>query len=992
MKNKNIILSVAFLSLSLLSGCSNNKITSLTFSQSEYVIKNNDAVVVKEKSDDIIYSFAGDIPSGLSLNEKSGVITFDETIPNYTQVLYYAYLKNGDIKSDYVVLTLTKEIEQSVLNFVNPIDYISNGDYILATNSNGLSIKYELIGEPNGISIDSVTGRISFTDSVINEEIFEVKISSHDTSLTKEFIAATKELASVKNNVQSSELNSNSPVAYFIDFDAIVSSQYTKEFVGVMYNKQIVDASNYTYSDENKQLTLLPSFLNTFTAGENEIIIITSRNTISVSLLVATKFIRTASDLASIGENRDALKGYYILLNDIDLTSYLSLGGEGYNDGKGWDPIGIYHDVTDGTALLDTFQGTFDGNGYTISGLYINRSDELSYNSGLFGYVSNLGVIKNLGVTSREGFTNSVRSYSGGLVGFNAGNISNCWADVDLTNYSGENIFRIIGGLVGRNEGTITNCFAYGSVSGDESVGSFAGYNSGTIENCFASIEGSEKFIGDGLESSTSIQFNSLTELYNYNYSDILDVTYWTHNQGEKPKLNQYLQYYFLFDIEIANADLTIDKGDVLSIEVTINPMNLYEKYIDQIIYTIDGEGYVLEGNKIYTSSASEYELIVTISLTVEETTFTDTKTFTLYDKVESVTISSEVSSTMEAGQTYQLICDIVPLSARQDVEWHTAPSNIEGIVIDGDMLTITDEVEVDSFNLYASASGINSNMVTITVKRFIYLENIYTYNQNTLPSNIKINIPSSNNVLDALVLVDGEEANYETEENNIVLSSSLFTSKPNESILVSVKTNDGGMYKTYVTYFDHPRYDEEYLKSNSSEYITLSTKEDFYKYFNMKDYDESRFDNYYSKTFILTADIDFGGETIYGIGYEGSSFSGKIYGNGHKISNANINENEQYFTFDEAGKQDNYRSSKYAVGFFGAFNGEIYDVVFENIDVYANNWVGTFACTIETNAVLENISFINCSSIADGGSQGDVAPTIYGELRAVYYDYRLVK
>jgi hypothetical protein len=121
-----------------------------------------------------------------------------------------------------------------------------------------------------------------------------------------------------------------------------------------------------------------------------------------------------------------------------------------------------------------------------------------------------------------------------------------------------------------------------------------------------------------------------------------------------------------------------------------------------------------------------------------------------------------------------------------------------------------------------------------------------------------------------------------------------------------------------------------------------------------------------YDKVFYLTRDIDFGGAEIYSIGYEIEelgeyrSFTGKIYGFGHKISNAVIKENEKYLTLTPAQQADNYRKSKYGVGFFGSFAGEAYDILFDHITVNANSWNGAFAGMIGAAGVIENVSFIN--------------------------------
>ena len=272
---KNILVGTFLLILPFLNGCKTNTIIDkLSFSQSEYTIKSNDIVKVEQESDNILYSFAGDVPVGVSLNSKTGQIIFDDTVKNYSQVLYYAYLDDSEVKSDYVVLTLSQDIKESTLTFTNPIDYISNGDYILASNSNNQAIKYELDGEPIGINIDSTSGHVTFTDKVTNGESFVVTISSYGVSLKKTFIAATTQLAKVENAIQTAQINTKSPVAYILDFSDITSLEYKKEFIGIMYGKTLIDSSNYSFDEIINQITLLQEFLKTFTPGENELIIV----------------------------------------------------------------------------------------------------------------------------------------------------------------------------------------------------------------------------------------------------------------------------------------------------------------------------------------------------------------------------------------------------------------------------------------------------------------------------------------------------------------------------------------------------------------------------------------------------------------------------------------------------------------------------------------------------------------------------------------------
>ena len=171
--------------------------------------------------------------------------------------------------------------------------------------------------------------------------------------------------------------------------------------------------------------------------------------------------IYTAEDLNNVRNN---LSGKYILMNDIDLSSV-----------NNWEPIG--------TSGTDTqFSGVFDGNGYVIKNLTINKTDTSFV--GLFGATMNTGTeIKNLGL---ENVDIKGKESVGGLVG-NNGNatITNCYV---VGNVSGNTT---VGGLVGNNViGTISNCFATGSVSGsNDTVGGLAGNNVGKITNCYSSCD-----------------------------------------------------------------------------------------------------------------------------------------------------------------------------------------------------------------------------------------------------------------------------------------------------------------------------------------------------------------------------------------------------------------------------------------------------------------------------------------------------------------------
>ncbi len=167
--------------------------------------------------------------------------------------------------------------------------------------------------------------------------------------------------------------------------------------------------------------------------------------------------IRTWYDLNAV---RDNLDGYCVLMNDLDSATpgYEELASPRANEGKGWEPIGTRD---------DPFVGTFDGKGYEIGDLYINRPEEEKV--GLIGSVS--GIIRNIGLVNADV---TGRLYVGGLVGHNHyGQVSDSYSSGSVTGDSS------VGCLVGLNGGTVSNSYATRSVTGISGVGGLVGVNDG---------------------------------------------------------------------------------------------------------------------------------------------------------------------------------------------------------------------------------------------------------------------------------------------------------------------------------------------------------------------------------------------------------------------------------------------------------------------------------------------------------------------------------
>jgi len=172
------------------------------------------------------------------------------------------------------------------------------------------------------------------------------------------------------------------------------------------------------------------------------------------------------------------LRGSYILMNDLDSATagYMELASETANGGRGWEPIGTPD---------DGFTGTFNGQGYEIGDLFMNRPDE-DY-VGLFAHISWIRYIDNVGVVESVGLVNAEVSGSaevGTLVGHNAGIVNNSYSSGSATGDSR------VGGLVGWNQATLSNSYSSCSVTGDSRVGGLTGdnwYYRGTVTNSYSS-------------------------------------------------------------------------------------------------------------------------------------------------------------------------------------------------------------------------------------------------------------------------------------------------------------------------------------------------------------------------------------------------------------------------------------------------------------------------------------------------------------------------
>ncbi len=168
----------------------------------------------------------------------------------------------------------------------------------------------------------------------------------------------------------------------------------------------------------------------------------------------------------------------YELVADIDLGNTkwgTSASFVGTRVAEGWEPIGACSSDADCTDATDTpFTATFEGRGFVIRNLYINKPSITTTETGLFGAIS-VGTLNQVALESTVVWGSA---YTGALVGYqNSGTISNSYATGSVMG-SGD----YTGGLVGGTDGgTIGSSYATGVVTGNNSTGGLVGVQRDSI-------------------------------------------------------------------------------------------------------------------------------------------------------------------------------------------------------------------------------------------------------------------------------------------------------------------------------------------------------------------------------------------------------------------------------------------------------------------------------------------------------------------------------
>ena len=197
--------------------------------------------------------------------------------------------------------------------------------------------------------------------------------------------------------------------------------------------------------------------------------------TYTVSLLAAAKDLgyTIESDGSYTVTSADGLMNVAELVNGGKSDINITLDTDIDLTGKGWTPIGTDYD--------NSYKGTFDGGGHTITGLTFTTNDEYA---GLFGYLNRAGTVKNVVMEGVQITSNQIYGGSiGGVVGSSWGTIENCSVSGSISGTV------YVGGVVGvQIGGSITGCSSSATVKGMVDVGGVAGQtnSSATLTACYA--------------------------------------------------------------------------------------------------------------------------------------------------------------------------------------------------------------------------------------------------------------------------------------------------------------------------------------------------------------------------------------------------------------------------------------------------------------------------------------------------------------------------
>lgn len=458
-----------------------------------------------------------------SCDEKTPV-TYDP-IESKTMTLYVG--QTGQFDEGYSYSTLDSEVielqgnsyrtvkEGSAVVTVKKEDSVL-GVYLIAVYGSEPIVLKELKIEKKPASMTVTdTVKLEYTKEPVNANDYEAlvwtssneevaKVDKYGNVTALKMGEATITLTAVNTNVKQEVSITVVPrdTVFELNYDSIVgvSGAVEQILVADVLSDYEFDGNVTWFSENESVVTVSQDGTTTFVApGTTNVGIkakidnkdISYKCKVTVLKDFGYKVIRTPEELQAIGNT----SGNYMLGNDIDMTEAVSKGGALYNDGKGFMPL--FEDAA------NSFKGVFDGNGYSIINMYINRPNDtfIAFMRYISAEEGKEGIIKRLsfvgGEISGGNYTSVFYANASGYGSVKSG-VRDSYVNMKLTSVGS------LSGLVGNNKGLVENCISNIEYDALGNVYLFALNNTGLeeglgIKNCV--------FIGDGADK----EFANLT-------------------------------------------------------------------------------------------------------------------------------------------------------------------------------------------------------------------------------------------------------------------------------------------------------------------------------------------------------------------------------------------------------------------------------------------------------------------------------------------------
>lgn len=352
------------------------------------------------------------------------------------------------------------------------------------------------------------------------------------------------------------------------------------------------------------------------------------------------------------------LRGVSWLTNNVNKLDFkdwtLKLGANIELNGtvsEPWTPI---------SGKLYTFKATFDGQGYTVSGVYVDGG----YYSGFFGRLGEGGIVQNVGIVDSD---IKGKNEVGGIAGLNntGSTIRSCYFKGTVEGEEDANV----GGIVANNAGTIHSCYSMGTVTGKESisVGGIVGYfGDGPITNCFYLAQGDLKGVGVGSSAGTTDK----TEAQFYS-----GEVAWELKQNPEPKGTAWGQ-----DLNTANTYPVLNGEDVYKVTFEQNPPiygNQGKEIQETDVQLPTLPGYTVRWNMTFPYSISKDEDI--------KAEYTPTEYIIKVDDKIGGSVTAKMGSTIVTKATIgeEITQEIIPAEGYEYVENSLTVTNMsEGTTV----------------------------------------------------------------------------------------------------------------------------------------------------------------------------------------------------------------------------------------------------------------------------------------------------------------------